>query len=42
MARGFVNLNPLKHGRAMKRDSKEHANLQGKRRIIGKEVRFRG
>jgi hypothetical protein len=42
VARGFVNLNRSKHGRAIKRNSKEHADLQRKRRIRGKEVKFRG
>ena len=42
MARGFVNLNRSKHGRAIKRNSKDHADLPGKRRIRGKEVKFRG
>jgi hypothetical protein len=42
VAREFVNLNRFKHGRAIKRDGKQKADLQHKMRIKGKEVRFRG
>jgi len=33
MARGFINLNRFKHGRAIKQSSKQKANLQGSKRI---------
>jgi len=36
MARGFVNLNRFKHGRAIKRDGKQKADLQSRLRIRGK------
>ncbi len=42
MAKGFVNLNRFKHGRAIKRNSKQKADLQHKKKIRGKEVGFRG
>ena len=42
MARGFVNLNRFKHGRAIKRTSKQHTDLQSKRKTRGKEVKFSG
>ena len=42
MAKGFINLNRFKHGRVIKRDRKQKANLQSKMKIRGKEVKFRG
>ena len=42
MAKGFVNLNRFKHGRAIKRNGKQKADLQSKRKIRGKEVKFYG
>jgi len=36
LVKGFINLNRFKHGRAIKRSSKEKADLQSKRRIRGK------
>jgi hypothetical protein len=42
MARGFVNLNRFKHGRAIKRDSKQRTDLQSKTKARGKKVKFRG
>ena len=35
MARGFINLNRFRHGRAIKQDSKQKANLQGKKKVKG-------
>jgi hypothetical protein len=42
VARGFVNLNRFKHGRAIKKNSKQKADLQSKKEIGGKRVKFRG
>ncbi|HXZ30353.1 MAG TPA: hypothetical protein VEG43_04240 [Dehalococcoidia bacterium] len=42
MAKGFVNLNRFKHGRGIKRDGKQKADLQNRTKIKGKDVRFRG
>jgi hypothetical protein len=42
VAKGFVNLNRFKHGRAIKRDSKQKANLQGGKGIKGGRVKSRG
>ena len=42
MAKGFVNLNRFKHGRTIKRDGKQKADLQSKMKIRGKEVKSRG
>ena len=42
MAKGFVNLNRFKHGRAIKRNSKQKADLQSKKEIRGNRVKFRG
>jgi hypothetical protein len=42
MAKGFVNLNRFKHGRAIKRNSKQKADLQGERKVRGKEGKFHG
>lgn len=42
MAKGFVNLNRFKHGRAIKRNNKPKAELQGEKKIRGKEGRYRG
>jgi hypothetical protein len=36
VAKGFINLNRFKQGRAIKRDSKQKANLQGSKRLRGK------
>jgi hypothetical protein len=36
MAKGFLNLNRFKHGRAIKRGSKQKANLQGKKKTKGR------
>jgi len=33
MAKGFLNLNRFKHGKAIKRDSKQKARLQGKKKV---------
>ncbi|MDY7018606.1 MAG: hypothetical protein SU899_00805 [Chloroflexota bacterium] len=41
MAKGFLNLNRFKHGRAIKQTSKKKANLQDGKRIRGKELKFR-
>ena len=35
MAEGLVNLNRFRHGRAIKRDSKQKADLQGKNKSGG-------
>ena len=42
MVKGFVNLNRFKDGRAIKRNSKQKADLQGSQRIRGKRGKFRG
>jgi hypothetical protein len=42
VARGFVNLNRFKHGRAMKQNSKQKADLQGSKGIKGQSVKPRG
>jgi hypothetical protein len=42
MAKGFVNLNRFKYGRAIKRNDKQKADLQNKMKIRGKEVKFCG
>jgi len=36
MAKGFLNLNRFKHGRMLKRDSKQKASLSGKKKVKGK------
>jgi len=36
MAKGFINLNCFKHGRAIKQSSKRKANLQRDRKVRGK------
>ncbi len=36
MAKGFLNLNRFKHGKAIKRSSKQKPVLQGKKRVRGK------
>ena len=41
MAKGFVNLNRCKHGRAIKQNSKQKADLQSERKIKGKKGKFR-
>ncbi len=42
MAKGFVNLNRFKHGRAIKRNSKQKADLQSKKKSGGGKAKFRG
>jgi len=42
MAKGFVNLNRFKYGRAIKRNSKQKTDLQSKKKIRGKGIKFRG
>ena len=42
MAKGFVNVNRFKHGRAIKRDSKQKSDLQGTKGIRGSKTKFRG
>ena len=42
MAKGFVNLNRFKHGRAIKRNSKQKVDLRGSKGIKGGRVKFRG
>ncbi|MFW6117977.1 MAG: hypothetical protein ACOC6R_00605 [Chloroflexota bacterium] len=42
MAKGFVNLNRFKHGRAIKRDSKQKSDLEGAKGIKGSKAKFRG
>gem|GEM_PF-3242427 len=42
MTKGFVNLNRFKHGRTIKRDSKRKADLQGEKKIRGKEGKLYG
>jgi len=39
MAKGFINLNRFKHGKAIKRDSKQKADLQSKKKARGKRRR---
>ena len=41
MAKGFINLNRFKHGKAIKQSSKRKANLQSNRRVRDKERRRR-
>jgi len=36
MAKGFLNLNRFKHGKTIKRESKQKAKLQGSKRIRGR------
>jgi len=36
MAKGFLNLNRFKHGRMIKQNSKQKANLQGKKKVKGR------
>jgi len=36
MAKGFLNLNRFKHGKAIKQNSKQKANLQGKKKTKGR------
>ena len=36
MAKGFINLNRFKHGKAIKRDSKQKTDLQGKKKVRGR------
>ena len=42
MAKGFINLNRFKHGRALKRSGKQKPYLQSGKRIRGREDKFRG
>ncbi|HUW44534.1 MAG TPA: hypothetical protein VMW50_01945 [Dehalococcoidia bacterium] len=42
MAKGFVNLNRFKYGRAIKRNSKQKADLQSKKKSEGRKIKFRG
>jgi len=42
VAKGFVNLNRFKHGRAIKRDSKQKADLQSKRKSGAMKAKSRG
>jgi hypothetical protein len=42
VAKGFVNLNRFKYGRAIKRNGKQKADLQSEMKIRGKGVKFRG
>jgi hypothetical protein len=42
MAKGFVNLNRFKHGRAVKRNSKLMADLGSKKKSQGGKVKFGG
>jgi len=37
MAKGFLNLNRFKHSKVVKRDSKQKADLQGKKKARGKQ-----
>jgi len=36
MAKGFINLNRFKHGKAIKQNSKQKADLQGKKKARGR------
>jgi len=36
MAKGFLNLNRFKHGKAIKQNSKQKANLQSKKKAKGR------
>jgi len=40
MAKGFLNLNRFKHGKAIKQNSKQKANLQGSKKIRGKRKNY--
>ncbi len=42
MAREFANLNRFKHGRDIKREGKQEADLQSKMKSRGKEAKSRG
>jgi hypothetical protein len=42
VAKGFINLNRFKHGRAIKRNGKQKADLQSKKKIRGKGLNSRG
>jgi hypothetical protein len=42
VAKGFVNLNRFKYGRAIKRSSKQKADLQSKKKSEEGKVKFRG
>ncbi|MHC1578565.1 MAG: hypothetical protein ACXQTH_02365 [Dehalococcoidia bacterium] len=41
MAKGFINLNRFKHGRTIKRNSKQKADLERERKIRAKRGKFR-
>jgi len=36
MAKGFVNLNRFKHGKAIKQNNKQKANLQSNKKVRGR------
>jgi len=36
MAKGFLNINRFKHGKAIKQNSKQKPNLQGKKKTKGR------
>jgi hypothetical protein len=40
MAKGFLNLNRFKHGRAIKQDSKQKADLQSKKKVKGRAFKL--
>ena len=40
MAKGFINLNRFKHGKAIKRNSKQKTDLQSKKKIKGRVFRL--
>jgi hypothetical protein len=42
VVKGFVNLNRFKHGRAIKRDSKQKSDLQGAKGSRESKTKFRG
>ena len=42
MAKGFVNLNRFKHGRAMKRSSKQKGVIRKDKAATGNRMSFRG
>jgi len=42
VAKGFVNLNRFKHGRAIKRDSKQKGDSQSGKGIRVRKTKFRG
>ena len=42
MAKGFVNLNRFKHGRAIKRSGKQKPDLQSKKKSEGGRAKLHG